>query len=171
MLTIMLSATDDSDPIQLKFEHSLVSLSKWESMYEKPFFGREDKTPEETSSYFKFMLLNENPPEDFLDRLLPKQFEEIANYINSKQTATTFREQKQGRGSSEVITSELIYYWLVQFNIPFSPTEEWNLNRLMTLVKIAGVKQSKPKKMTRAEIAQQQRELNAERRNQLGTSG
>lgn len=171
MLTIMLPETDDFDAIKLKFEHSLVSLSKWEAIHEKAFFGREEKTIEETASYIEQMLLNENPPADFLDRLNREQFEQISGYIDSKQSGTWFREDGQSKPSSEIVTSELIYYWLIQFQIPFKPTDEWHLNRLMTLIKVASVKQSKPKKQSKQALAEQYRQLNAERRQKLGTAG
>lgn len=171
MLTIMLPATDDANAVELKFEHSLVSLSKWESIHEKAFFGRDDKTSEETASYIKQMLLTENPPRDFIDRLSRDSFEKIANYINSKQSATWFRQDDQPKNSSEVVTSELIYYWMIQFQIPFKPADEWHLSRLMNLIKICGIKQSKPKKQSRQSVAEQYRQLNAERRQASGTAG
>lgn len=171
MLSIILSATDELQPVKLSFEHSLVSLSKWESLHEKAFFGHEEKTTEESMDYVRCMLLDEDPPLDFLKRLTSDQFFELTNYINSKHTATTFAQETPGRGSQETITSELIYFWLVQFRIPFQPTETWHLNRLMTLVKIAGIKQSKPKKMSRQEVAERNRALNEQRRRESGSAG
>lgn len=171
MLDIMLSATDDLPAVKLSFEHSLVSLSKWESIHEKAFYGREPKTEEETESYIRCMLLTEDPPANYFSRLSRPQFERIANYINSKQSATTFGPEPEKRGPSEITTSELIYYWMVQFNIPFEPSETWHINRLMTLIKIAGVKQSKPKKMNKQQLAEQYRSMNEQRRQQLGTAG
>lgn len=171
MLSITLSATDSDPAVELTLEHSLVALSKWEALHEKAFFGREPKTEEETESYIRQMVLTENPPEDFFSRLARSQFEEIAEYINSNQTATTFGPEPKQRGPQEVITNELIYFWLVQFNIPFHPVETWHLNRLMTLVKVAGIKQSKPKKMSKQELAEQYRSLNEQRRKQTGSAG
>lgn len=171
MLTINLSASDDSDEtIELCFEHSLISLSKWEQKYQKAFFGKKEKTSEETAGYFQCMLLTEKPPEGILNRLTGEQVKEIADYINDKQSATWFREDPRQKPSTEVITSELIYYWLVQFNIPFS-VETWHLNRLMTLIKIAGIKQTKPKPMSKAQQREQYNTLNAQRRAALGSSG
>jgi len=171
MLTISLSVSDDSDEVvELNFEHSLISLSKWEEFYQKPFFGKDSKSPEEGAYYIKCMLLTENPPEGILNRLSQDDVEVIGNYINDKRSATWFREDKRQKASSETITSELIYYWLVQFNIPFD-VETWHLNRLMTLVKIAGIKNTKPKPMSKAQQAEEYRRLNAERRAALGTSG
>lgn len=170
MLTIFLSASDGLDAVELNFEHSLISLSKWESLHKKPFFGKEEKTSEEGASYIKCMLLNENVYDETLNRLSHDNVKSITDYINDKQSATWFREDPRQKPSSEVVTSELIYYWLVQFNIPFE-VERWHLNRLMTLVKIAGIKQTKPKPISKAQQMEEYRRLNAQRRAALGSSG
>jgi hypothetical protein len=171
VLDIMLQPLDDEPVVKLSFEHSLLSLSKWEALHEKPFFGREPKTPEETMSYVRQMLLTDNAPDNFIDRLTADDYKSIADYINSNQTATTFAPEPQQRGSSELITNELIYFWLIQFNIPFHPVETWHLNRLMVLVKVVGIKQSKPKKMSKQELAEKYRSLNEQRRQQSGSAG
>jgi hypothetical protein len=155
----------------LHIEHSLLSLSKWESKFEKPFLGTETKSPEELLWYIRFMILNSEVPEDIWDRLTKKNIEEINAYIESKQTATTFgRLPEARRGRQEVITSELIYYWMVAFTIPFE-CETWHLNRLFSLIRICNIKQQKPTKMSRGEIARRNRDLNAERRAKYNTSG
>jgi hypothetical protein len=172
MLDLILPATDNDPAVTLYLEHSLVSLSKWEQIFEKPFFGLEPKTPEETSAYIECMILGEKPPEGFHNRLVLEHYQSITAYINSKQTATTFRETQQSKGGTgEMITNELIYYWLVQFQIPFHPVETWHLNRLMTLVKIAGIKQTKQKPMSKQEQLAQMRKLNEERLAKHGTTG
>lgn len=180
MLTITVGATESFDDekqefvsvggVELQLEHSLVSLSKWESEFEKPFLGKGEKTPEEALAYIRYMLVSENPPEDFPAQLSKENMEAINAYIDRKMTATWFSEVRPEPKSSETITSELIYYWMTVFNIPFE-CETWHLNRLFTLIRIANLKQGKPKKMTRAEIMQRNRELNAQRRAQLGTKG
>ena len=171
MLNIVLSATDDLPAVKLSFEHSLVALSKWESIHEKPFFGREAKDLEETKSYITQMLLTEEYPVNFFDRFTEEQYHLIADYINSNQTATTFGMEMNEKPSNEVITSELIYYWLTQFQIPFWPTETWHINRLMTLVKVVGVKQAKPKKMNKQQMAEHYRKLNEQRKRESGSAG
>jgi hypothetical protein len=171
VLTIILPQTDDLPQIVLNLEHSLASVSKWESECEKAFFGREQKTHEETIVYIKDMVLDEIPPEGWITRLKPEDYEQITTYINSKQSATWFREDANQRPSREIVTSELVYYWMTQFNIPFQPCETWHLNRLMTLIKICGIKQTKPKPMSRQQQAEEYRRLNAQRRQQIGTSG
>lgn len=155
----------------LHLEHSLLSLSKWESKFEKPFLGTETKSPEELLWYIRMMILNQEVPEDIWNRLSKRNIEEINAYIESKQTATTFGKLPETRrGRQEVITSELIYYWMVAFTIPFE-CESWHLNRLFSLIRICNIKQQKPTKMSRGEIARRNRELNAERRAKYNTSG
>lgn len=155
---------------ELQFEHSLVSLSKWESKHEKPFLDSTEKTSEEVLSYVECMLISKNPPGNFLERLSKEDFETITGYIDKKMTATWFSDVRPQARNQEIVTSELIYYWLTAFQIPFE-CERWHLNRLFTLIRICNVKQEKPKEMSRAEIAQRNRELNAQRRKMLNTKG
>jgi len=173
MLDIMLHGTDTLPSVMLSFEHSLVSVSKWEAITKRPFFGHEEKTAEDTELYYKCMLLTEDPPANFYGRLVgTPQFQEIANYINSDQHGTLFRaEAAPPKSKQEIVSAELIYYWLVQFQIPFQPTESWHLSKLMALVKVAGLKQSKPKKMSPQERAAQMRALNEQRRRETGSTG
>jgi len=165
--TGLLSTVND---VQLELEHSLVSLSKWEQMYEKSFMGTEEKTDEELIGYIQCMITTPNWDVQLLYRLTEDNLQEINNYINAKMTATTFHDPPGAPKTREVITSELIYYWMTVFNIPFE-CEHWHLNRLFTLIRVCNVKQSKPKKMTSQEAARQRAELNARRRAQYGTSG
>jgi len=155
---------------ELKLEHSLISLSKWESKHQVPFLTNQSKTSREIFSYIESMIINKNYPEDLFNRLSRKNIEEIYKYIDSKESATTFGTMPERKGRGEVITAELIYYWMVAFNIPFE-CEKWHLNRLFALIRICNIKNTKPKKMTRTEIAQRNRELNDQRRAQLGTRG
>ena len=158
------------DPVVIELEHSLVSLSKWESKYEKPFLGRDEKTKEETFDYLKMMVLTEDLPDSIFEKFSQENIQEIKEYIDSKQSATIFTEIGRGRGKEEVITSELIYYWMIAFTIPFV-CEHWHLNRLLTLVRICGIKSGKQKKMPKGQLAQQYRELNERRKAEMGTRG
>ena len=156
--------------VELLLEHSLVSLSKWESKHLKPFLGKEVKTPEEILDYVKCMILTKDYPKDIFYRFNQKNIDQIHDYIESKSSATTFGMMPEHRGPGETITSELIYYWMVAFTIPFE-CEHWHLNRLFALIRICNIKNAPPKKMGRHEIAARNREINAARRAQFNTRG
>jgi hypothetical protein len=156
--------------LDLKLEHSLVSLSKWESKFKKPFLSSSEKTDEETTAYIEAMIISPDYPNNVLALLTPEHFASINSYIESTESATTFGEMPKTRGRGEVITAELIYYWMVAFNIPFE-CEYWHLNRLFALVRICNIKNSKPGKMSRSEVARRNRDLNEQRKAALNTSG
>ena len=156
--------------VELSFEHSLVSLSKWESKFQKPFLTPGNKTNEDTLAYIRFMLLTEDVPDEVLMRMTQKDLDAINDYIESSQSATTFGVLPEKKSTGDVITSELIYFWMVNYNIPFE-VENWHLNRLFSLIRICNVKNSKPKKLSPHEIAQRNRDLNAKRKAELQTSG
>lgn len=180
MLTITVGATEVFDEetqtfgthggYELQLEHSLLSLSKWESEFEKPFLGKQAHSGDEILAYVRCMLLTENPPGTFLQDISESNFEEIHAYIDAKHSATWFSEVEPKTRNTETITSELIYYWMTVFQIPWE-AQEWHLNRLFTLIRICNIKQQKPKKMSRQEMAQRNRELNAQRKAQMGTKG
>ena len=156
--------------VVIELEHSLISLSKWESKYQKPFLSSGEKTSEEIFGYLKAMIVTPNLDPDVLYKCSQKNIDEIQRYIDSNQSATTFGSMPERRGPGEVITSELIYFWMVSFNIPFD-CQYWHLNRLFSLIRICNIKNSKQKKMSRSEIIQRNRELNAKRKAELNTSG
>lgn len=160
----------------LKLEHSLASVSKWESIYEVPFLTDREKTQEETFAYVKCMILDEDFDEDISYRLTNEHLQKINDYVTSKMTATWFSEPKDGKPKSrEIITAEIIYYWMTALNIPFE-CEKWHLSRLFTLIRVVNEKtqqasnQGKKKPMTKSDISSR-RALNEARKRQLGTTG
>jgi hypothetical protein len=156
--------------VELELEHSLISLSKWESKYQKPFLTSNSKTPDEIMSYIEAMIISKKCSGGILTRLTQTNLNQINAYIESKESATTFGSMPERKGRGEIITSELIYYWMVAFNIPFE-CETWHLNRLFALIRICNIKNSKPKKMSRNEMAARNCELNAQRKALYNTSG
>lgn len=180
MLTLKIPLTEESfddeklefiepEYFPLQFEHSLASLSKWESKFEKPFLSDNEKTTEEILWYYEAMLLTENPPAGILGRLSEADYVLINEYINAKMTATTFREQAK-TGPRSIITAELIYYFMVALNIPFE-CQHWHLKRLLTLIEVCNQKNAPAKKMSPEEQAREMRALNERRRAEMGTRG
>lgn len=154
----------------LQLEHSLVSLSKWESKWCKPFLSKQDKTMEETIDYVRCMTVNQVSDPTVYSRLTIDNLNSINEYIGSPMTATTFSNTPKGGSSGEQVTSELIYYWMIALNIPFE-CQKWHLNRLLTLIRVCEVKNQPPKKMSKREIMSRNAALNAARRKKLGTKG
>ena len=153
----------------LRLEHSLVSLSKWESKWGKPFLSKEKKTLDETIDYIKCMTLTQNVDDSVYQYLGNDNINKINKYIESPMSATTFGPENS-RPNREIVTSELIYYWMIALNIPFE-CQKWHLNRLLTLVRICSIKNQPPKKMGKREIMSRNAALNAARRKQLNTKG
>lgn len=161
----------DAKTITLQLEHSLLSVSKWESKWCKSFISSSKKlSDEEILDYIMCMTLNKNVPSSAYDHLTPRNVKDIEKYISAPMTATYFSESKNGKTSRETITSELIYYWMVALNIPFE-CQKWHLNRLLTLIRVCNIKNQPPKNMSKKDIMRRNTALNAARRKQFNTKG
>lgn len=179
MLNLTIPATELYDEIKEEFisskectirlEHSLVSLSKWESKWGKAFLSKDEKTREETIDYVKCMTITQNVDDYIYSLLSDNNLNQVKDYIELDMTATTFSNQKRTI-SKEIITAEIIYYWMIALNIPFE-CQKWHLNRLLTLVDVCNIKNTPPKKMSKREVINRNRTLNEARRKQLGSKG
>lgn len=159
-----------TDPSKLVLEHSLISISKWESKWNKPFLSKDEKTPEEMIDYVKCMIVNRADPM-VCNCLTTDNYKQINDYIAAPMTATTFRENGGApRGNREIMTAEVIYFYMISFGIPFE-CEKWHINRLLTLIRVCSIKNSPRKKMSKSAAAKQQRALNAQRRAKAHSKG
>ena len=180
MLRITIPAGEEWDELKQEFittkeqtlclEHSLVSLSKWESKWCKPFLTKQERTYEETIDYIKYMTLTPNVDPEVYKFLTNDNMTEINKYIEAPMTATTFSKDRSSKAGHEIVTSELIYYWMIALNIPFE-CQKWHLNRLLTLIKVCNIKNAPPKKMSRRSILSRNASINAARRQQMNTKG
>jgi hypothetical protein len=183
MLTITTSETELYDeesniftilrPFQLRMEHSLVSISKWESKMFRPFLSKQVMTQEEVLLYIQCMTITQNVPDLVWTVISDANYKEIQAYIDCPMSGTTFPSSTKTvspASSKETPSSELIYYWMIQYNIPFE-CQTWHLNRLLTLIKVCDFKNRTTKKRRPTDIANDFRALNAARRQELGTKG
>lgn len=154
----------------LQLEHSLVSLSRWESKWHKPFLSRDHRTAEESLDYVRCMTITQNVNPLIYSGIDNKLFEEIKNYIDEPMTATWFNQKTGGAGNQRIVTAELIYYWMFSMGIPLE-CEKWHLNRLLTLIKVHDAENSPKKKMSKSEIYAQNKALNAARLKAMGVKG
>lgn len=181
MLRIVIPGVDAWDEINEEFvttqdtvlvlEHSLISISKWEATWHKPFLGKDQKTPEQITDYIKCMTITPNVKDEVYNFLTKENIDDVLAYINDPMTATTITDRRGARRASrEIVTSELIYYWMVALEIPFE-CQKWHINRLMMLIQICEVKNQPDKKMSRKSTMQQNAALNAARRQKAHSRG
>lgn len=182
MLQITIPATEKWDEVKEEFvyskaytirlEHSLVSLSKWESAYCRPFLSKNKMTIMESIDYIRFMTLTQNVPPEAYYNITEDNMRAIEAYIDAPMTATWFSKEEKNKAlpSRRVITAELIYSWMISLNIPLE-WEKRHLNRLLALIKVCNIESQPPKKRSKRDLLTRNRELNAERRKRLNTSG
>lgn len=151
--------------ITICLEHSLVSISKWESKWHKPFLDDKKKTRQENLDYIKCMTITQNVPDEAYLFLTKENKRQITEYINDTRTATWFTENKFApkKKTNEMITSELVYYWMISYGIPME-AEKWHFNRLLTLIRIFSIKESTDNKMSKKDTLRHYAALNAARR-------
>lgn len=154
----------------LQLEHSLISISKWESKWHKPFLSKKEKTSEETIDYIRCMTITQNVSPIVYSKLSSANIQEINAYINDSMTATFFSENKKKSSKQVIVTSEVIYYWMIVLRIPME-CQKWHLNRLLTLIKVCNEKNAPTKKMSRDEIISRNVALNEERKRKMNTKG
>ena len=154
----------------LSLEHSLISLSKWESKWHKPFLSNKGMSYEESIDYIRCMTLTQNVPPDVYARITDQNMDEVSNYIEESMTATWFGDNANHKKNTEIITSEVIYYWMFSLNIPLE-CQKWHLNRLLTLIRVCNEKNAPRKKKSREEIISEQAALNKARREKLKSKG
>lgn len=158
---------------ELRLEHSLVSISKWEAKFKKPFLSQLPqyaKTKEETLEYIKFMTITQNVNPNVYLALTPENIKDISDYIEDPMTASFVNDEENEGRSGEQITSELIYWWMTALQIPWE-AQKWHLNRLMMLIRIGNVKSQPPKKMSQSQILARNRALNEARKKKFNTKG
>lgn len=180
MLKIIIPAREMFDEVKQEFintkeqtlqlEHSLVSLSKWESKWHKPFIDNRNLSTEETIDYIRCMTLTQNVDPEIYQYLSKENIKQINEYISDPMTATTFSNERSKGSGKEVLTSEILYYDMIALGIPFE-CQKWHLNRLITLIKVCSIKQNPPQKMSKGDIMRRNAELNAARRKQFNTKG
>lgn len=159
--------------VDLQLEHSLISLSKWESKWHIPFLGKGEKTEEQMLDYIRCMTLTQHiDPQIY--RFIPHDIlQEINDYMENPMTATWFsnvNDKQKNKIGRETITSEIIYYWMVTLGIPVQ-FEKWHLNRLLTLIRVINVKNAPKKNMSKKDVLANNRKLNAARRAKHGSKG
>lgn len=154
----------------LSLEHSLVSLSKWESKWHKSFIHTEGKTDEEILDYIKFMTLTQNVKPEVYKCFTKKNITEIIDYIDDPMTAVKFSKDKTGKKNNEIVTNELIYCWMIELSIPFE-CQKWHLNRLIALIRVCQDRRTPPKKMSKSETIKHYAALNEARRRKLKSKG
>jgi len=156
----------------LQLEHSLISLKKWEQKYHIPFLDDDNnKTSEQWIYYIECMNMTQNVDPNVFRYMSVENIKKVTEYIKDPMTATWFTDTKEqgNKKKKEVITAEIIYYWMIELNVPIQ-FEKWHLNQLLTLIRVINVKHDNTK-MGKKEQAMQRSSLNAQRRAKMHSRG
>lgn len=156
--------------VTLQLEHSLVSLSKWEAKWHKPFLGKGEKTALETIDYIRCMTLTQNVDPSVYDYISNEIISQVSDYIADSMTATWFSKEDKSPPGHEIVTAEIIYYWMIALNIPFE-CQKWHLNRLLTLIRVCNAKNAPSKPLNKKQLAKRNAALNAARRKAFHSNG
>lgn len=154
----------------IECEHSLASLADWESFWCKPFLTKEPKSRDETIDYIMRMCRTKNVPEHTFEFISDKNIAQVNAYIDAPMTAAWFSEGKKSKKSSEQVTAETIYYWMISLGIP-TEYQYWHLNRLLALIRFCNIKNQPEKKRSISEAAQDFSAINKARRAALNSKG
>ena len=154
----------------LQLEHSLISISKWEAKWHKPFLTNKEKTTSEIIDYVRCMTVTPSVDDKTYASLTDQNLKDILAYIDDPMTATTVHNRASNRVNDEIMTSEVIYCYMIQLGIPFE-CQKWHLSRLIKLIEVCSIKNSPGKKMSTNEILRQNRSLNDIRRAAMHTKG
>ena len=156
-------------PQKLVLEHSLISISKWEAKHHKMYLETKDKTGLELLDYIKCMTINGDVPDVVYYALSEQNFNDILTYMEDPMTASSVYNPPR-KNHQERVSSELIYYWMIQYGIPFE-CEKWHINRLLMLINICSRKSSTLSKADKQAMDQRRAAINAERKAKLHTKG
>lgn len=156
----------------LQLEHSLISLWKWESKWNKAYHGKQEKTTEEVIDYIKCMTITKNVNPLLYETLTEDNYKAIYDYIGAPMSAVYFPNEEKNTINGDTVTADLIYYWMVSLTIPFEPCEKWHLNRLIALIRVCCIKNAPKdgKGMTADKLAAR-RNLMAQRRAKRKSKG
>ena len=154
----------------LTLEHSLISLAKWESKWNIPYFDYSDKTMAQNLDYIRCMAIGKIKNDTTFDALSPENITTITDYINAPMTATTFQKKNHSKNKKEIVTAETIYARMFAHRIPME-CEKWHLNRLLTLLRVCDLQNSPREKMTKQQTASWNAQQNAVRRAKYNTRG
>lgn len=154
----------------LQIEHSLISISKWESKWHKPFLDTNNKTEEEMLDYIRCMTITQNVDDSVYLSLSSENLLSIKEYMEDTMTATWFNDKHNPKTRQKSVTAELIYYWMITLGIPVS-FEKWHLNRLLTLIRVCNIENAPKKKMKTGDICKQNWTLNQARKSMMNSNG